>query len=109
MVPLTESVYAPASLADTGRVLVDVGTGYYAQMSADGAADFCRRKSAKLEETLKTVTAGLNDKRRALSQIEEVLEFKVMAARQQQLKQQQQAAVVAKQKKQPAAAAATVG
>ena len=106
MIPLTESVYVPAKVADTGRVLVDVGTGYFVQMSADAASDFCRRKSSKLEETLKSVTAGLNEKRRALSQVEEVLAFKVMAARQQQAKQQQQAAKLLKPQ-QPAAA--TVG
>lgn len=32
MIPLTESLYVPAKLADTERVLVDVGTGYYVQV-----------------------------------------------------------------------------
>jgi hypothetical protein len=32
MVPLTESLYVPAKLADTENVLVDVGTGYYVQV-----------------------------------------------------------------------------
>jgi hypothetical protein len=31
MVPLSESLYVPATLADTEAVLVDVGTGYYVQ------------------------------------------------------------------------------
>jgi prefoldin alpha subunit len=32
MVPLTESLYVPAKLADTRSVLVDVGTGYFVQV-----------------------------------------------------------------------------
>jgi len=34
MIPLTESLYVPAKLANTERVLVDVGTGYYVQVGA---------------------------------------------------------------------------
>lgn len=119
MIPLTESVYVPAKVADTGRVLVDVGTGYFVHMSADGASDFCRRKSAKLEETLKSVSGGLNEKRRALAQIEEVLAFKMMAAQQQQQQQQQKVQQSLKGQPQPSSsskqqqakkpAAATVG
>ncbi|KIY99754.1 putative prefoldin subunit 5 [Monoraphidium neglectum] len=90
MVPLTESLYVPAKLADTRSVLVDVGTGYFVQMTTDAASDFCRRKSTKLEDTLKTVNQTLGEKRRALSQIDEVLAQKMAAGRQQQQQQQQQ-------------------
>lgn len=40
MMPLTESLYVPAKLADTEHVLVDVGTGYYVQV---WAGNFQRR------------------------------------------------------------------
>ncbi|KAI8464226.1 MAG: hypothetical protein J3K34DRAFT_526379 [Monoraphidium minutum] len=80
MLPLTESLYVPGKLADTERVLVDVGTGYFVQMTADAASDYCQRKSSKLEDTLKTVNQTLTEKRRALSQIEEVMAHKAAAA-----------------------------
>lgn len=31
LLPLTESLYVTGKLASTGRVLVDVGTGYYVE------------------------------------------------------------------------------
>lgn len=31
LVPLTGSMYIPGSIADTENVLIDIGTGYYAQ------------------------------------------------------------------------------
>lgn len=31
LVPLTTSLYVPGTLADTEKVIVDVGTGYYVE------------------------------------------------------------------------------
>lgn len=31
LVPLTGSMYVPGSITDTTNVLIDIGTGYYAQ------------------------------------------------------------------------------
>jgi prefoldin subunit 5 len=31
LVPLTQSLYAPGRLGDTGRVLIDIGTGYFVE------------------------------------------------------------------------------
>jgi prefoldin subunit 5 len=31
LVPLTQSLYAPGTLGDTGKVLVDIGTGYFVE------------------------------------------------------------------------------
>jgi hypothetical protein len=55
MIPLTESLYVPAKLADNERVLLNIGTGYYVQVSTDAASDYCRRRTAKLEGLLKDV------------------------------------------------------
>lgn len=33
LVPLTSSLYAPGTLGDSGRVLLDIGTGYFAEVS----------------------------------------------------------------------------
>lgn len=32
LVPLTGSMYVPGTIADVEHVLIDIGTGYYAQM-----------------------------------------------------------------------------
>jgi prefoldin alpha subunit len=44
MVPLTASLYVPGTLADPGRVVLEVGTGYYVETSIEKGKDFCARK-----------------------------------------------------------------
>ena len=36
LVPLTQSLYAPGKLGDTGKVLIDIGTGYFVEARARG-------------------------------------------------------------------------
>ena len=36
LVPLTSSLYVPGTIADTQKVLVDVGTGYYVEKVSKG-------------------------------------------------------------------------
>eukprot|EP00055_Hartaetosiga_balthica_P008730 m.33428 g.33428 ORF g.33428 m.33428 type:complete len:148 (-) comp6449_c0_seq1:2155-2598(-) len=44
LVPLTESLYVQGEIADPSRVLIDVGTGYFIEMSKDRALDYFDRK-----------------------------------------------------------------
>ncbi|GBF93990.1 prefoldin subunit 5 [Raphidocelis subcapitata] len=90
MIPLTESLYVPAKLADSERVLLNIGTGYFVQVGTDAASDYCRRRSAKLEDLLKNINQDLAEKRNGLAQIEEVLNAKIIASRRQEQQQQQQ-------------------
>jgi len=52
LVPLTKSLYAPGKLGDTDKVLIDVGTGYFIEYTAQGGADYCKRKVNMLRENL---------------------------------------------------------
>ncbi|KAI4384116.1 hypothetical protein MLD38_009883 [Melastoma candidum] len=44
LVPLASSLYVPASLAASDRVLVDVGTGYFIEKTMAEGKDYCERK-----------------------------------------------------------------
>lgn len=37
LVPLTGSMYVPGKIADPGKVMVDIGTGYYVEKDVDAA------------------------------------------------------------------------
>ena len=52
LVPITSSMYVPGKLVDTNKVLLDIGTGYYAERTRSDADDFCKRKLALLEEQI---------------------------------------------------------
>ena len=41
LVPLTQSLYAPGKLGDTGKVLIDIGTGYFVEVRAQGLCAQC--------------------------------------------------------------------
>ncbi|XP_061368639.1 prefoldin subunit 5 [Gastrolobium bilobum] len=44
LVPLTASLYVPATLHDSHNVLVDVGTGYFIEKTMAEGKDYCERK-----------------------------------------------------------------
>lgn len=41
LVPLTGSMYVPGAIADTDKVIIDIGTGYYAQ-KVRNLIDLCK-------------------------------------------------------------------
>ncbi|MCJ1482041.1 subunit of tubulin prefoldin [Schaereria dolodes] len=53
LVPLTTSLYVPGTLADTDRVIVDVGTGFYVEKTTKDATEFYKSKIEDLGENLK--------------------------------------------------------
>lgn len=44
LVPMTQSMYVPGTLASSDKVLVDVGTGYYIEKTVPEAESFFQRK-----------------------------------------------------------------
>ncbi|KAL2939046.1 putative prefoldin subunit 5 [Bienertia sinuspersici] len=44
LVPLTASLYVPATLDDALNVLVDVGTGYFVEKTMVEGKEYCQRK-----------------------------------------------------------------
>ena len=44
LVPLTGSMYVPGTIANKDRFLVEIGTGYFVEMTSQLATDFFSRK-----------------------------------------------------------------
>ncbi|XP_010546249.1 PREDICTED: probable prefoldin subunit 5 [Tarenaya hassleriana] len=44
LMPLTASLYVPGTLDDAGKVLVDIGTGYFVEKTMVEGKDYCERK-----------------------------------------------------------------
>ncbi|KAK2581479.1 hypothetical protein KPH14_005145 [Odynerus spinipes] len=55
LVPLTGSMYVTGKLADTNNVLVDIGTGYYAQKNVDDAKDYFKRRVECVTEQMEKI------------------------------------------------------
>lgn len=79
LLPLTSSLYVPGSLVSTDKVLVDVGTGYFVEMTADEGKDFCKRKVTKLKENVDALAQVVRQKQNQLVQVNQLLAEKVQA------------------------------
>ena len=86
LLPLTGSLYAPGKLLAQERILVDLGTGYYAEKSISDARAFMLRKVSYLEENIKMAMEVAETKQ---TQMEAVM--LTMQVKQQQAQQAQQA------------------
>ncbi len=86
MVPLSESMYVRGSLSNVGKITVDIGTGYYAQMTVKQAVNYLKRKQKYLDKQIEQIQAILADKQRSKTIISEALQQKVKAALAQQQK-----------------------
>ena len=83
LVPLTSSLYVPGTLADTEKVLVDVGTGFYVEKDIASAQKFYEGKIEELGKNIKDLENIVNSKANNLRVVEEVLRQKVLAGGQQ--------------------------
>ncbi|TGZ83305.1 Prefoldin alpha subunit [Ascodesmis nigricans] len=79
LVPLTTSLYIPGKLADTEKVLVDVGTGYYVEKSTTDAEKFYQSKVDGLGKSLADLEKVIAQKSQNLRIVEDVLRQKVVA------------------------------
>jgi prefoldin alpha subunit len=66
LVPLTSSLYVPGKLADTEKVIVDVGTGFYVEKSVeearvfyDGKVELLGKSLAEIEEVVRGKSENL--------------------------------------------------
>ncbi|CAK1356338.1 unnamed protein product [Cercospora beticola] len=83
LVPLTSSLYVPGTLADTEKVLVDVGTGFYVEKDVASAQKFYEGKIEELGKNIKELENIVNSKANNLRVVEEVLRQNVLAGGQQ--------------------------
>lgn len=55
LVPLTGSMYVTGKLADANNVIVDIGTGYYAEKKIEDAKDYFKRKVEYVTEQMEKI------------------------------------------------------
>ncbi|KAI9766094.1 MAG: subunit of tubulin prefoldin [Geoglossum simile] len=80
LVPLTTSLYVPGTMADTENVIVDVGTGFYAEKTTKDALQFYNGKIEELGTNLKDLESIIQGKSSNLRVVEEVLRQKVLSS-----------------------------
>ena len=79
LVPLTGSMYVPGKLANTKHVIIDIGTGYYAEQDIAGAKDYFKRKIAFVTEQMEKIQIIGLEKSKIRDTVAEVMEMKVQA------------------------------
>ncbi|XP_066996948.1 prefoldin subunit 5 [Anabrus simplex] len=91
LVPLTGSMYVPGKIADSEKVIIDIGTGYYIEKDVEGAKDYFKRKVAFVTEQMEKIqTMGL-EKNKIREAVMDVMEARLQAQfglQQQQMRQQ---------------------
>jgi prefoldin alpha subunit len=80
LVPLTSSVYVPGRVQAAEKLLVDVGTGYYAEKGREEAAAYLRRKQELLAENMAQVQDAIALRQRSLETVSRALADRVQAA-----------------------------
>ena len=71
LVPLTNSLYVPGTLASTKTVVVDVGTGFYVEKTTEQATKFYQGKTEELGTNIKHLETIVNSKGQNLRLVEE--------------------------------------
>ncbi|CAH1407673.1 unnamed protein product [Nezara viridula] len=79
MVPLTGSMFVPGTIADSEKVLVDVGTGYYLNMNIESARDYFKRKVTFVTEQMEKIQNIGLEKSKIREAIMDVMEMKIQA------------------------------
>ncbi|CAD0200344.1 unnamed protein product [Chrysodeixis includens] len=79
LVPLTGSMYVPGSISDTDNVMIDIGTGYYAQKDIEGAKDYFKRKVAFVNEQMEKIKTLGSEKSKVHKAICMMIEMKFQA------------------------------
>eukprot|EP01138_Halocafeteria_seosinensis_P012667 gb/GECG01012943.1/.p1 GENE.gb/GECG01012943.1/~~gb/GECG01012943.1/.p1 ORF type:complete len:169 (+),score=34.28 gb/GECG01012943.1/:1-507(+) len=83
LVPLTGSMYVPGQIDRTDRVLVDIGTGYYASKTTEAAKELLSNKSQYLSKQTQRLQDHIRQKQNQLEQVKQILQQKMQAGEEQ--------------------------
>ena len=95
LIPLTESVYVPGKLRDPNRLLVELGTGFYAEKSPKETKGFLERKLKIVDANSENLTKALTATRQNIEQVSMAMQGKMLEIRAKQEGRRVQAAAVA--------------
>ncbi|KAE9611574.1 putative prefoldin alpha [Lupinus albus] len=77
LVPLTASLYVPATLDDADNVLVDVGTGYFIEKTMAEGKDYCERKINLLKSNFDQLMEVASKKKNVADEVGIILQAKL--------------------------------
>lgn len=77
LVPLTASLYVPATLHDSTHVLIDVGTGYFIEKTMDEGKDYCDRKINLLKSNFDQLVEVASKKKNVADEAGVILQAKM--------------------------------
>ena len=84
LIPLNSSLYAPGKVSKPGKVIVELGTGYFCEKTVPNAKKLIERKLALVNKSIESIENVGNNKKKNLEQIMMVLQYKVQQLREQQ-------------------------
>uniref|UniRef100_A0A8C4LNV5 Prefoldin subunit 5 n=1 Tax=Equus asinus asinus TaxID=83772 RepID=A0A8C4LNV5_EQUAS len=74
---LASQMYVPGKLHDVEHVLIDVGTGYYVEKTAEDAKDFFKRKIDFLTKQMEKIQPALQEKHAMKQAVMEMMSQKI--------------------------------
>ena len=77
LVPLTSSLYVPATMEYTDKVMVELGASYFMEATIPKAGEYCDRKVGQIKENLEQISAIINKKKQLLDSVIVTLQEKI--------------------------------
>jgi len=77
LIPLNGSLYVPGRIVDSGKVVVELGTGYFCEKTVPAAKDLIDRKTQLVTSSIDSVASIGERKRKNLEQIMAVMTYKL--------------------------------
>ncbi|KAG1678003.1 hypothetical protein FOA52_000798 [Chlamydomonas sp. UWO 241] len=79
LLPLTQSLYVNGKIGATDKVMIDIGTGYFVELTTAEGQSYCTRKVQKLQDSLKNVSKILQERQAMLNQVVNMMQRKMQA------------------------------
>jgi prefoldin alpha subunit len=92
MVPLTESVYVPGKIREPTKLLVELGTGFFAEKSSKDTNAFLERKIRLVDHNSENITKAIQVTRQNMEHISITMQGKMTEIRAKQQGQRLRAA-----------------
>ena len=84
LVPLTDSLYVPGKLKPQGKLLVELGTGYYAEKSCSDTKEFIDRKAKIVQANSDNLTKAIQATQQNVQSIVAAMQGKLLEIRARQ-------------------------
>lgn len=93
MIPLTESLYVPGKIKEPSKVMVELGTGFYAEKQAKDAQSFLQRKMKLVDVNSENIMEAITATRKNVESVNIAMQGKMIEirARQEGLKERARA------------------